>query len=194
MTFWWHFDSPIRFMRSFMQVRLAPMQISYVSIASSPPIMWKPGAHLLCTRYHVLHISFVWYLFDQISCTSHMLCLVSVWLDIMYFTCTLFDMGYGDALALLQDVLKGRLEKAVAHLVPGEQDAINIYVDIKICFNVNLSFNINISQQNRQGPRLSFWLFWVFVNRGTAMLSAAEWRLTRWQRGWSRRTVRTNLT
>ena len=93
MTFWWHFDSPIRFMRSFMQVRLAPMQISYVSIASSPPIMWKPGAHLLCTRYHVLHISFVWYLFDQISCTSHMLCLVSVWLDIMYFTCTLFDMG-----------------------------------------------------------------------------------------------------
>ena len=43
---WWHFDSPIRFMRSFMQVKFAHIQISYVSIASSPPIMWKPGAHL----------------------------------------------------------------------------------------------------------------------------------------------------
>ena len=63
----------------------------------------------------------------------------------MYFTCTLFDMGYGDALALLQDVLKGRLEKAVAHLVPGEQKGISICIYILISKYALMSIYLLIS-------------------------------------------------
>ena len=43
-----HFEVPILFIRSFMQVRFAPMQISNLSMASSPPMVWKPAQE----RYH----------------------------------------------------------------------------------------------------------------------------------------------
>ena len=179
------FYSPILFMRSFIQVRFAPMQISYVSMASSPPIMWKPGAHLCVSDisyivfyeiYIIHHIHFVWYKIYHTRSLEAFWALTSVFfgslslgkLDFCFHafgtqpvwhtpvsvkhlffgknTNTETDSSFlglrrthlhcskmfskvktqtqrrihkhRDSLALLQDVLKGRLKQAVAHLVP----------------------------------------------------------------------------